>query len=221
LIFWIKGAAIASLCVVGTVAVVHQVAAIKHTKIAAGSSPLDGRASRTLAVPRSTSAALVEAPAPLVEAPAPLVETPAPLVEAPAPRLVAPALPMVEVPARAQPIQTPIPAVIERRPANVVGASASVPSMDPAPRDPLAREAAMLEEARAMLEKNPRGSLAALDRYATSFPSGLLSIERDLLVVDALRRLGRPAEARARAAALLDRARGSLYEPRIRAMLAE
>ena len=79
----------------------------------------------------------------------------------------------------------------------------------------------MLEEARAMLEKNPRGALAALDRYATSFPSGFLSIERDLLVVDALRRLGRPAEARARAAALLDRARGSLYEPRIRAMLAE
>jgi hypothetical protein len=191
LIFWIKGAAIASLCVAGTVAVVHQVAAMKHTKITPGPS-LDGRASRTPPVPRSTSAPLVEAPAP-------------PLVEAPAP-------------ARAH------ETVVERPPVNPVGAHDKLADpvvRNPLARDPLAREAAMLEEARAMLEKNPRGALAALDRYAASFPSGLLSIERDLIVVDALRRLGRPAEARARAAALLDRARGSLYEPRIRAMLAE
>jgi hypothetical protein len=79
----------------------------------------------------------------------------------------------------------------------------------------------MLEDARAMVDKNPRAALAALDRYTALFPAGVLSIERDLLAVEALRRLERPVEAHARAAALLDRARGSLYEPRIRAMMGE
>src|SRR5258708_39715781 len=69
LLFWIKGAAIASLCVAGTVAVVHQVAAIQHTKIAPGPSPLDGRASRA-PIEAPTPARAPETPvAPLIEPP--------------------------------------------------------------------------------------------------------------------------------------------------------
>jgi hypothetical protein len=85
--------------------------------------------------------------------------------------------------------------------------------------DPLAREAAMLEEARALVERNPNAALAVLDRYATAFPDGSLHIERELLAVAALRRVGRDREARSRGTALLEQARGSIYEERVRALL--
>jgi hypothetical protein len=117
------------------------------------------------------------------------------------------------------------------RPASPSGPSA-IPAADghdrppaaPPPRgapsaDSLAREAAMLEEARSLLERDPGAALAALDRYASVFPSGSLGIERELLAVSALRRLGRAREAQARGAALLQQARGSIYEERVRALL--
>jgi hypothetical protein len=46
-----------------------------------------------------------------------------------------------------------------------------------------------------------------------------MATERELLAIDALRRLGRASEARARAEALLPRARGGLYEERLRKLL--
>jgi hypothetical protein len=86
--------------------------------------------------------------------------------------------------------------------------------------DSLAREAAMLEDARGILDRNPSGALAVLDRHASMFPAGSLAIERELLGVEALRRLRRFTEARARGDALLARARGSIYEERVHAILA-
>ena len=77
----------------------------------------------------------------------------------------------------------------------------------------------MLEEARAMLDRYPSGALSVLERHAATFPVGQLGMERELLAVRALRRLGRQAEARARGDALLRQASGSIYEPRVRAML--
>jgi hypothetical protein len=90
-----------------------------------------------------------------------------------------------------------------------------------AEKNPLEREAALLEEARALLDRRPRAALEVLDRHAADFPAGQLSMECELLAVDALRRLERVAEARARGNALLAQARGSIYEPRVRAMLGE
>jgi len=87
--------------------------------------------------------------------------------------------------------------------------------------NPLEREAALLEEARALLERRPSAALEVLDRHAATFPAGQLRMERELLAVDALRRLDRVDEARARGDALLVQARGSIYEPRVRAMLSE
>jgi hypothetical protein len=85
--------------------------------------------------------------------------------------------------------------------------------------DSLAREAAMLEAARGLLDRDPAGALARLDRHAATFPAATLAIERELLAVDALQRLGRTREAQARGAALLEQARGSIYEDRVRALL--
>jgi hypothetical protein len=89
----------------------------------------------------------------------------------------------------------------------------------PAATSSLAREAAMLEQARSLLASRPSEALAKLEEHAATFPSGQLGLERELLAIDALRRLGRSSDARARAEALLVRARGGLYEERVRRML--
>ena len=98
------------------------------------------------------------------------------------------------------------------------------PPIEPAPStetDSLAREAAMLDKARALLGSDPGAALAALDAQAVAFPAGRMSLEREVLSVEALRRLHRVSEARARGESLLRRARGSIYEDRVRAILDE
>jgi hypothetical protein len=213
LLFWIKGAAIASLCVAGTVAIVHEVGRPANTLAAQEARPPEGRGSRAQpTVPQSQRAplaALVDPPTTVraLEASPPAIvrvdDHALPALRSPSPDGAARLLPSAPKPVAREPIG------IDKGPVDSGGGN------------PLAREAAMLEDARAMVDKNPRAALAALDRYTALFPAGVLSIERDLLAVEALRRLERPVEAHARAAALLDRARGSLYEPRIRAMMGE
>jgi hypothetical protein len=61
-------------------------------------------------------------------------------------------------------------------------------------------EATVLEEARRTLTTNPAQSLALTQRHAAQFPHGLLSQEREVIAISALRRLGRTTEAEARAA---------------------
>jgi hypothetical protein len=77
----------------------------------------------------------------------------------------------------------------------------------------------MLERARASLDRDPREALAQLDALAIAFPGGMLGTEREFLTVDALGRLGRTDEARARGEVLLREGRGSLYDDRVRAIL--
>jgi hypothetical protein len=91
----------------------------------------------------------------------------------------------------------------------------------PSPRAPdsLAEEAALLERARGALASSPGEALARTEEHAARFPSGKLGMERELVAIDALRRLGRRAEARTRAESLLERAHGGLYEPRLRQLL--
>lgn len=100
--------------------------------------------------------------------------------------------------------------------------SARIPKGVPSPEtDSLAEEAALLERARAALTNNPADALALAETHAVRFPRGKLSIEREMVIVDALRRQGRRAEARALGDTLLRRARGSLYEARIQKLLGE
>lgn len=98
----------------------------------------------------------------------------------------------------------------------------TTPTPTPTPAgesDGLAKEVALLEKARGALDHDPSSTLATLDAHAAEFPNGTLGMERELLAVDALRRLGRTGEARARGEGLLGRARGSIYEERVRSML--
>jgi hypothetical protein len=101
---------------------------------------------------------------------------------------------------------------------------APAPSADeaasaPPPPDSLAQEAALLERARAALGASPAEALALTEAHAAQFPGAKLGMERELVAIDALRRLGRVADARARGEALLPRARGGLYEERIKKLL--
>jgi hypothetical protein len=105
---------------------------------------------------------------------------------------------------------------VETAPAEVRHTPAAEPSP---PGNPLDREAALLESARADLSTDPARALATLGVHASEFPSGVLATEREVLTIDALRRLGRVAEARERARALLARSHGSPYERRIQGIL--
>jgi hypothetical protein len=140
---------------------------------------------------------------------------------APSPRPGATITPSVveppATPASASPIPSSRPAA--RTPEAQTPAAGEASATAPREGDTLAEEAALLERARASLGASPAGALAITEEHAARFPAGKLSVERELLAIDALRRLGRPAEARARGEALLSRTQGSLYEERLRKLL--
>ena len=80
----------------------------------------------------------------------------------------------------------------------------SVAEDSPAPRkDTLLAELTLLERARASLDRDPASTLAVLGDHARLFPAGKLAVERELMALDALQRLGRTASERERAQRLL------------------
>jgi hypothetical protein len=106
------------------------------------------------------------------------------------------------------PVETAGPHAAERpRPMNASGAPAE-------PRDRLAEEEAILEEARKTLAQDPAHALTLLRRHQTRFPSGELTAERMYLSVDCLSRLGKRAAAKREADALVDRYPNSAYARR-------
>jgi hypothetical protein len=197
LLFWIKGLAVAGLSVAGVLAAARLVPPFWH-----GGG--DGAPPRSVEAHGRSGQGSLSGTAPRAE-----IAPPPPIQNGDAPPAAPSAVPSQLPPRRRSPLldrDRTAPARVES-------------PLEPDPGDSLAREAAMLEGARTLLERNPSGALATLDAYAATFPAGRLGMEREILAVDALRRLGRFSEARARGDALLVRARGSIYEQRVRAML--
>ena len=97
-------------------------------------------------------------------------------------------------------------------------ASASPPKRAPSPTpvhsDPEA-ELRLIREAQAALGSNPARALSLAAEHARDFPRGVLSQEREVVSIDALNRLGRTTEARARAERFRKSNPGSAYLPRI------
>jgi hypothetical protein len=118
---------------------------------------------------------------------------------------------------------------VERAPAALPSASAEPSASFESARRPvpsatttehlLVRETRLLERARAELAGRPERCLGLLSEHAREFPHGSLAIERELLTVASLVRLGRRSEAEARAEALRARSPGSLYEERLERLL--
>jgi hypothetical protein len=107
----------------------------------------------------------------------------------------------------------PVPAAVSPRSPDSVAPA-------PAPIDELTREAQLIESARRSLATDPTTTLLRVNDHRQAFPNGQLADEREVLAVDALRRLGRTAEARARGEALLRRDPSGLYGERVRSILA-
>lgn len=72
-------------------------------------------------------------------------------------------------------------------------------------------EAALLEKARSVLGSSPAAALAATEQHTARFPHGVLSQEREVIAIEALRRLHRNAEADRRAAAFARAFPGSAH----------
>ena len=200
LAFWIKGVALAAAAgLAGYVVVSHALPSL-HTD-----SPRD-----------STAIATSSAPPPAARTPSSAVVPPASASATEAP---APPPPAVQVPAGKPSTQrAPSAPVLEAPPSPPSPAPSSPPPAVTAEReDPLLREAALLEQARAKLDSDPAAALAVLD--SPELRDGRLALERELVAVDALRRLHRFGEARSRGEALVARARGTIYEERARKLV--
>ena len=136
--------------------------------------------------------------------------------------------PVLEAPARPEP-PAPPPAV-DSPPEPLASARPSVarPRAEPAPsaarppRSPAragaARrpdEAALLARAQAALATQPEMALALSREHQRRFPRGALAEEREVIAIEALKRLGRTGAAHARAQEFERRYRGSVHQPRL------
>jgi hypothetical protein len=88
------------------------------------------------------------------------------------------------------------------------------------PRDRLAEEEAILEEARKTVAQDPARALTLLRRHQSRFPNGELTAERMYLNVDCLSRLGKRDAAKREADALIQRYPNSAYARRAPLLLA-
>lgn len=143
---------------------------------------------------------------------------PAPTPSAVAAPPVAPAAPKTEVAAvappdaAASPDAAAPPAVApEAKPAP----AAQLPNKPAAP--PAPSEADLLEQARSALKSEPSRALARANEAAQRYPRGVLVQEREVLAIQALRRLGRVAEADRRAEAFAKAFPGSAFQRKLNA----
>ena len=106
------------------------------------------------------------------------------------------------------------PSLEEHTPA-VAASPAKLPDK-PAPAAQLS-EAELLEQARAALRANPVRALQRANEHAARFPRGVLVQEREVLAIQALRQLGRSAEADRRAEAFAKAFPGSAFARKLSA----
>jgi hypothetical protein len=80
-----------------------------------------------------------------------------------------------------------------------------------------ASEAELLEQARAAMKVDPARALQRANEHAAHFPGGVLVQEREVIAIQALRKLGRSAEADRRATAFAKAFPGSAFARKLNA----
>lgn len=132
------------------------------------------------------------------------------------PAFEAPSVPVVPQPPlpQAEPVATPPVA----RPTHSApsSSSADVPTEPPLPS---VDELSILHRAQGALRRNPAEALALGARHEREFPGGALAQEREVIAIDALLRMGRSAEATARAQRFAARYPGSAHAQRVEQLL--
>jgi hypothetical protein len=98
-------------------------------------------------------------------------------------------------------------------------ARSSIATLPLAEASQLARETQLLERAREVIGHDARQALVSLGAHRREFPHGALELERELMTVDALLRLGERQQAQVRATRLRAQAPGSIYEQRLTRLL--
>ncbi len=78
--------------------------------------------------------------------------------------------------------------------------------------DSVKAEAALLEKARALVVSDPSKALSLTREHARRFPRGVLAQEREVIGIEALRRLGRQTEADTRAERFREAYPGSAHQ---------
>jgi len=83
------------------------------------------------------------------------------------------------------------------------------------PVRPAETEAEFLERARGALGQSPSAALSLANQHRARYPSGVLAEEREVIAIEALKRLGRSAEAERRIEAFSRRYPGSAYRKKL------
>lgn len=76
-------------------------------------------------------------------------------------------------------------------------------------------EGALLARAQAQIGSNPGGALSLTELHRSRFPKGSLGQEREVIAITALVAMGRTAEARSRAEAMIAANPGSAHRRRL------
>jgi hypothetical protein len=79
-------------------------------------------------------------------------------------------------------------------------------------------EPQLIERARKALAAEPRRALSLAQEHQRRFPAGALSLEREVIMIEALSRSGQTSEARRRALSFESKFPQSIHLPRIRAL---
>lgn len=95
--------------------------------------------------------------------------------------------------------QALVPPAVEAPPAAEAPASAANPAPPALKSSRSPDEAKLLEQARRALATNPSQALAITRRHQALFPNGALAQEREVIAIEALRRLGKSGQASERA----------------------
>lgn len=140
-----------------------------------------------------------------------LTSTNAPAVDEPAP--VASVASVVAPPSElAVPSPPPSPSVA----APPEPAVSVAPAREKPPASAQLSEAELLEQARLALKSDPSRALSRVSEHERRFPRGVLVQEREVLAIQALRRLGRDAEAERRAEAFAKAFPGSAFQRKLK-----
>lgn len=120
------------------------------------------------------------------------------------------------------PSPSPLPPNDEALPAAPPTASAPR-SPAPSARAPVSHpstEEDLLARARERLQSSPAAALSIAEEHARLYPRGQLVQEREVIAIDALARLGRPAEAQARGQRFLAAYPRSIFRTKVEQILA-